>query len=586
MPRQSAQPSTTNATVRGFPDVQNRTEFQIIEIEREIYENKDRPLSGVLKGVIERVRLLTGAEGAFIALGNAWGVVCRASAGDAPVVGSRLQDEPSLTRECLESGQVVISGDTEEALAATSSQLHSVVVVPVLGQGSVLGLVEILSSRTGAFTTEHIAQLQRIAHLLVPILQREEATQPAQKRGKTGVWTAVCGTALVLLLLFLWFEFYHRPRAASSPPASATASTGGNSAELPTSERTAGETQEAQGPGTSPSAQVATPAPPPQSGAGPAAAAPSEQEGIGTTRSLPPPKTKAQPKTVSPASGRVSTPVAAPAIRTLVEPPSDNNKEQPGGIATVNAQPGNQPGAQTNGVSATAATSAPTVPVAVPPGAIAKGSADRPQPGSPSGGDVHEMAASSRAGGHAEDFVELGGVPSGRYFSLGKFKDEPGAQESADGLTKAGFHSVVVHEAGFWTTSYHVLAGPYSNEPEAEAARRKLKSDGFSPRNLPQKSRTLFLLPKTFTSPAAFKPVGSLVVAWEAYSSNAIVKFVKDGKVVATAQAKWVERSVPYQHDEIAYRETDQGSRALLEIHFSGARQALVVAQNGEPIVF
>ncbi|HXW89172.1 MAG TPA: GAF domain-containing protein [Terriglobales bacterium] len=587
MPRQS----TTDATVHGFPDVENRAEFQVLEIEREIYENQDRPLSGVLKGVIERVRLLTGAEGAFIALADAWGVVCRASAGEAPVVGARLQNEPSLTRECIESGQVVISGDSQEdfgaSIAATSSQLHSVVVVPVLGQGSVLGIVEILSARAGVFTTEHIAQLQRIAHLLAPILQREEDTQPAQKRGNTGVWTAVGGAALVLLLLFLWFEFYYRPKAVPPPLTNSTASKAGNSAALPAaSEGTAGSTPEAQAPGTSPSALVQT-TPLPQSGAGPAAVAPpstpSEGEGIGTTGSLPPPETKARPQTSSPPPGR------APAALPATVEPSAPNKEQPGALAAVHAQAGNEPGAQTNGVSAmAAATSAPTTPAAVPSSSMANGSADRPQPtGSASGGGVHAMAASGGAGGHPEDFVELGSVPSGRYFSLGKFRDEPGAQEAADGLVKDGFHTVVVHGAGFWTTSYHVLVGPYGNEPEAEAARRKLKSDGFSPHNLPQKSRTLVLLPlKTANAEGTSKPVGSLVVAWETYSPNAIVKFVQDGKVVETAPAKWVNRGVPYQHDEIEYRETDQGSRTLLEIHFSGARETLVVAENGAPIVF
>src|SRR5437870_13907342 len=67
-----------------------------------------------------------------------------------PVLGSRLHPESSLTRECFERGQVMICEDTEEdsrvRLAAKSLRLRSAVVVPVQAQGSVLGVVEVLSA--------------------------------------------------------------------------------------------------------------------------------------------------------------------------------------------------------------------------------------------------------------------------------------------------------------------------------------------------------------------------------------------------------------------------------------------------------
>src|SRR5438132_11279101 len=180
MPRHSAQLPTTSAKVRRAINAHNRAEIELGELEREMNENKDRPLSIVLKGVIDRVRSLTDADGAAIALRDAWGVVCRASTGEAPDVGSRLHPESSLTRECFERGQVMICEDTEEdsrvRLAAKSLRLRSAVVVHVQAQGSVLGVVEVLSSRASAFNTAHIAALQRIARLLVPMFQSEEPT--------------------------------------------------------------------------------------------------------------------------------------------------------------------------------------------------------------------------------------------------------------------------------------------------------------------------------------------------------------------------------------------------------------------------
>ncbi len=252
MPRPSAQLPSISAKVRRATNAQNRAEIELGELEREINENRDRPLSIVLKGVIDRVRSLTDADGAAIALRDAWGVVCRASAGEAPDVGSRLHPESSLTRECFESGQVMICEDTEEdsrvRLAAKSLRLRSAVVVPVQTQGSVLGVVEVLSSRASAFNTAHIAALQRIARLLVPMFQSEEPTHLEERVGKRHAWTAIAGVVLFLASLLLLFEFYPRstkaPSATANPPASGPA----KPAEAPTISRetVAPETAEAQ----------------------------------------------------------------------------------------------------------------------------------------------------------------------------------------------------------------------------------------------------------------------------------------------------------------------------------------------------
>ena len=241
MPRRNAQLPSISAKVRRATNAQNRAEIELGELEREINENRDRPLSVVLKGVINRVRSLTDADGAAIALRDAWGVVCRASAGEAPDVGSRLHPESSLTRECFESGQVMICEDTEEdsrvRLAAKSLRLRSAVVVPVQAQGSVLGVVEVLSSRASAFNTAHIAALQRIARLLVPIFQSEEPTHLEERVGRRRVWAAIAGVVLFLASLLLLFEFHHRPMKAPSATTNPPASGPAKPAEAPTISR-------------------------------------------------------------------------------------------------------------------------------------------------------------------------------------------------------------------------------------------------------------------------------------------------------------------------------------------------------------
>jgi WD40 repeat protein len=307
MSRRSAQLQTNSAKVGRVINAQSRAEIEIGELEREINENRDRPLSILFKGVIERVRLLTEADGAAIALRDAWGVVCRASAGEAPDVGSRLQPESSLTRECFESGQVVICEDSEQdsriRFAAKSWRLRSAVVVPVQAQGSVLGVVEVLSCRSSAFSTAHIAALQHIAHLLVPILQSEEPTHLEERVEKRRAWTAIAGAALFLVLLLLLFELYPRPKKASSATANPSASVPAKPVEAPTISRgtaapETGEAQRLKTPDRS-RAEVSTATASSSSsplsflpGARPAEAAPGakpfEAEGLGTKIVLPP----------------------------------------------------------------------------------------------------------------------------------------------------------------------------------------------------------------------------------------------------------------------------------------------------------
>ena len=147
---------------------------EICEPENEITGNGDQPISAVLTRAVERVCSLTSADGAAIALRDPQGVLCQASTGNAPDVGSRLQPDSGLTRECFETGQVVLCEDAENdsrvrPSIARSLHLRSVVAVPIQAQGSVVGVMEVFSSRPSAFATTEVAALQRIADLLAPI---------------------------------------------------------------------------------------------------------------------------------------------------------------------------------------------------------------------------------------------------------------------------------------------------------------------------------------------------------------------------------------------------------------------------------
>jgi len=174
--------------------------------------------------------------------------------------------------------------------------------------------------------------------------------------------------------------------------------------------------------------------------------------------------------------------------------------------------------------------------------------------------------------------IETGGTPSEMYLEVGKFKDTKAAHKAADELAQMGFPTNVVQKGHLWMNSYYVRVGHYRDRAEAEAAHRKMVSHGFKPITFEKGSRNF-----RFGSPLnvgdTHMPVGDCVVSWESYSDNAIVKFLQDDFVVATAHGKWEKRDVRYDRGALVYRKNRDGSRTLIEIRFAGMNQALIFAQ-------
>jgi hypothetical protein len=240
MARRSSQLAIVRDPTREAQSVINPAEAEIRAIENEITSGRDQPLPAFLNRVVDRVCSLTHADGVAVAVCDEWGVVCRASTGDAPGLGSRLQADSGLTRECLESGHVVICEDTEkdcrvDPSIAKSLRLRSAVVVPLRTRNSVLGVLEVLSSRAFAFDRNHVASLQRIAAALGPPLASGRLEAPAAsvlfpgserpEEQKSKVPRYLAAGAVLVLLILLFFLTLHRtqgraPSASAMPPTS------------------------------------------------------------------------------------------------------------------------------------------------------------------------------------------------------------------------------------------------------------------------------------------------------------------------------------------------------------------------------
>lgn len=159
--------------------------------------NADMSLVRVLKRIVERARSLTAAGGAAIVLRDKQDIVCKASTGDAPDVGSRLPSGSSLTGDCFRTGEVVLCNDTDPRVRPSHANLfhfRSILIVPIQRQGSILGVIEVFSSQPSAFNGTHIATLQSIADLLAFVLG--SATEVDRGRQETAFAEAQAQQAL------------------------------------------------------------------------------------------------------------------------------------------------------------------------------------------------------------------------------------------------------------------------------------------------------------------------------------------------------------------------------------------------------
>ncbi len=74
---------------------------------------------------------------------------------------------------------------------------------------------------------------------------------------------------------------------------------------------------------------------------------------------------------------------------------------------------------------------------------------------------------------------------------------------------------------------------------------------------------------------SALLKAGDYKVEWEGPASSLRVNFLQDGKTVATAEGKMVQKKTPSPYDDVVTTAV-QNTNRLEEIDFSGKTQALV----------
>ena len=144
------------------------------------WEYEQFVLDEVLQLVAERAQAITGADGIAIALAEGDEIICRASAGSmAPDRGVRLDAKAGFSGACFRTGRIVRCDDAEKDSrvnieACRRLGTRSMVAVPLLGQESVVGLLEAFSTEPFAFDDSDVRSLNLLAELILAALKPED----------------------------------------------------------------------------------------------------------------------------------------------------------------------------------------------------------------------------------------------------------------------------------------------------------------------------------------------------------------------------------------------------------------------------
>jgi TonB family protein len=144
----------------------------------------DLALEIVLNEVVEQACLTTGATGAAIALERDREMVCRASSGaTAPQLGSRLDAASGLSGECIRTHRTQRCDDVLADLrvdleASQRLGVRSIMVMPLLREGELVGLFELFSSLPEAFRTRDELTIEALTARILNDLKRSAEPLP------------------------------------------------------------------------------------------------------------------------------------------------------------------------------------------------------------------------------------------------------------------------------------------------------------------------------------------------------------------------------------------------------------------------
>jgi putative methionine-R-sulfoxide reductase with GAF domain/Tfp pilus assembly protein PilZ len=145
-------------------------------------------LASALRLIAQRSQAFTRANGCAIALSENGEMVCRASSGDAPPVGAKLEVGSGFSGYCVRTGFLQRCDDAEidtrvDRESCRLLGIRSMIAVPIRVGEPVVGLLEVFSSKANAFDERDGTILQRLADTTLAAVQRDTRPPAAQNGG-------------------------------------------------------------------------------------------------------------------------------------------------------------------------------------------------------------------------------------------------------------------------------------------------------------------------------------------------------------------------------------------------------------------
>jgi GAF domain-containing protein len=145
-------------------------------VQREV-DSLGGDLHGALQLIADRARALTRANGAAIAFSDHGEMLCLASAGNAPSVGTMLERGIGFSGLCIDTGMLQRCDDAENDVRVDRASckmlgIRSMVAVPVRLGNSVVGLLEVFSDEAYAFSDHDGRILQRLVETILAAVNR------------------------------------------------------------------------------------------------------------------------------------------------------------------------------------------------------------------------------------------------------------------------------------------------------------------------------------------------------------------------------------------------------------------------------
>lgn len=175
----SEEDAETTAPTAPLSTLVSRAHFEISDLRAELASEMLSSMAA-LKRIVERMAYHTRATGAAIALLEGSEVICRASVGNAPEIGIRLNIDTGLSGECYRTGNIVSLADSEhdvrvDAEVCKQLDFRSLLIVPVVSkEDSVVGVAEVFSTIPGNFEGGDVLLLSSIAELIGAIYDKDQ----------------------------------------------------------------------------------------------------------------------------------------------------------------------------------------------------------------------------------------------------------------------------------------------------------------------------------------------------------------------------------------------------------------------------